>query len=79
VVVAHARDQMGLWHLLDVYSANGQRRIRYEWPRRECDGMRLNQMNRINELEKEQLRPRKAVSHLTRDKMILQESAKGSF
>lgn len=41
--------------------------------------MRVNQMKRLKELEKENSRLRKAVSDLTLDKMILQEAAKGNF
>jgi hypothetical protein len=41
--------------------------------------MRVNQMQRLKELEKENSRLRKAVSDLTLDKMILQEAAKGNF
>jgi len=50
----------------------------YRW-RKEYGGMRVNQMKRLKELEKENLRLRKAVSDLTLDKMILQEAAKGNF
>ena len=41
--------------------------------------MRLNQMKRLKEMEKKNLELRKAVSHLTRDKKILQGAAKGNF
>ena len=50
----------------------------YRW-RKEYGGMRVDQMKRLKELEKENLRLRKAVSDLTLDKMILQEAAKGNF
>ena len=50
----------------------------YRW-RKQYGGMRVNQMKRLKELEKENTRPRKAVSDLTLDKMILQEAAKGNF
>jgi len=50
----------------------------YRW-RKEYGGMRVNQMKRLKELEKENGRLRKAVSDLTLDKMILQEAAKGNF
>jgi len=50
----------------------------YRW-RKEYGGMRVNQMKRLKELEKENSRLRKAVSDLTLDKMILQEAAKGNF
>jgi len=41
--------------------------------------MRVNQMQRLKELEKENARFRKTVSDLMLDKMILQEAAKGYF
>ena len=50
----------------------------YRW-RKEYGGMRVNQMKRLKELERENSRLRRAVSDLTLDKMILQEAAKGNF
>ena len=50
----------------------------YRW-RKEYGGMQVNQMKRLKELEKENLRLRRAVSDLTLDKVILQEAAKGNF
>ena len=50
----------------------------YRW-RKEYDGMRVDQMKRLRELEQENGRLRKAVSDLTLDKMILQEAARGNF
>jgi transposase len=50
----------------------------YRW-RKQYGGMRVNQMQRLKELEKENTRLRKAVSDLTLDKIILQEAAKGNF
>ena len=50
----------------------------YRW-RKEYGGMRVNQMKRLKELEKENSRLRRAVSDLTLDKMILQEAAEGNF
>ena len=50
----------------------------YRW-RKQYGGMRVNQMQRLKELEKENTHLRKAVSDLTLDKMILQEAAKGNF
>lgn len=41
--------------------------------------MTTSQVKRLKELEKENLRLRKAVSDLTLDKLILQEAAKGNF
>jgi len=48
----------------------------YRW-RKEYGGMTTTQVKRLKELEKENLRLRRAVSDLTLDKPILQEAAKG--
>ena len=50
----------------------------YRW-RKEYGGMTSTQVKRLKELEKENLRLRKAVSDLTLDKLILQEAAKGNY
>ena len=50
----------------------------YRW-RQEYGGMSTSQAKRLKELEKENVRLRKAVSDLTLDKLILQEAAKGNF
>jgi len=50
----------------------------YRW-RKEYGGMTTSQAKRLKDLEKENLRLRKAVSDLTLDKLILQEAAKGNF
>ena len=50
----------------------------YRW-RREYGGMGVDQARRLKELEKENLRLRKAVSDLTLDKLILAEAANGNF
>jgi putative transposase len=44
----------------------------YRW-RREFGGMRIEQVKRLQNLERENIRLRKAVSDLTLDKLILQE------
>jgi putative transposase len=44
----------------------------YRW-RREFGGMRIEQVKRLQNLERENIRLRKAVSELTLDKLILQE------
>ena len=41
--------------------------------------MKVSQAKRLQELEKENARLRKAVSDLTLDKLILQEAARGNF
>ena len=50
----------------------------YRW-RKEYGGLKTGQVRRMKELEKENLRLRKAVSDLTLDKLILAEVAKGNF
>jgi hypothetical protein len=47
--------------------------------RKEYGGLKVDQAKRLKELEKENLRLRKAVSDLTLDKLILSEAAKGNF
>ena len=42
-------------------------------------GLKVSQVKRLKELEKENTRLRKAVSDLTLDKVILQEAARGNF
>ena len=50
----------------------------YRW-RKEYGGMNRDQLKRLNELETENQRLRRAVSDLTLDKMILTEAARGNF
>jgi len=50
----------------------------YRW-RKQYGGMNRNQLKRLEELEKENGRLRRAVSDLTLDKMILTEAARGNF
>jgi putative transposase len=50
----------------------------YRW-RREYGGLTVEQAKRLKELEKENLRPRRAVSDLTLDKLTLKEAAEGNF
>jgi transposase len=50
----------------------------YRW-RKEYGGMKVSQAKRLKEIEKENLRLRKAVSDLSLDKVILQEAARGNF
>jgi len=50
----------------------------YRW-RKEYGGLKIDQVRRIKELEKENLRLRRAVSDLTLDKLILQEASKGNY
>ena len=50
----------------------------YRW-RREYGGLKMDQAKRMKELEQENARLRKAVSDLTLDKLILEETSKGNF
>ncbi len=50
----------------------------YRW-RQEYGGLKLDQVKRLKELELENAWLRKAVSHLTLDKLILKEAARGNY
>jgi putative transposase len=50
----------------------------YRW-RKEYGGMTTTQVKSLKELEKENLRLRRAVSDLTLDKLILQEAVEGKY
>ena len=47
--------------------------------RQEYGGLKSDQVRRMKELETENQRLRKAIADLTRDKLILQEAARGNF
>lgn len=53
-------------------------RPRLSW-RKEYGGLKTDQARRMKDLEKENLRLRRAISDLTLDKLILQEAARGNF
>ena len=50
----------------------------YRW-RSEYGGLKVDQVKRLKELERENARLRKAVSDLTLEKLILREAASGNF
>ena len=50
----------------------------YRW-RAEFGGLKLDQVKRLKELERENARLRKAVSDLTLEKVILKEAASGNW
>ena len=50
----------------------------YRW-RKEYGGLKVDQVKRLKELEKENERLRKAVSDLTLEKLILKEAASGNW
>ena len=51
----------------------------YHRCRKEYGGLKTDQARRMKDLEKENLRLRRAISDLTLDKPILQEAARGDF
>ena len=50
----------------------------YRW-RQEYGGLKIDQVRRMKELERENQRLRQAVADLTLDKLILREAARGNF
>ena len=52
--------------------------IFYRW-RNEYDGLKVDQVKRMKELERENSRRRKAVCDLTLGKLILEESLQGKY
>jgi putative transposase len=50
----------------------------YRW-RKEFGGLKVDQVRRLKDLEKENERLRKAVSDLTLEKLILKEAASGNW
>ena len=50
----------------------------YRW-RREYGGLKLDQVKRLKELDRENARLKKLVAELSLDKAILQEAASGNF
>ena len=50
----------------------------YRW-RREYGGLKVDQTRRLKDLERENVRLRKAVSNLTLDALILKEAIEGKY
>lgn len=50
----------------------------YQW-RNEYGGLKIDQVKRLKELERENTRLKRAVADLTLDKLILKEAAEGNF
>ena len=50
----------------------------YRW-RREYGGLKIDQAKRLKDLAKENVRPRRAISDLTLDKLILKEALEGNY
>ena len=50
----------------------------YRW-RKEYGGLKVSQAKRLKDLERENVRLRKAVSDLTLDKLILKEALEGNY
>jgi hypothetical protein len=81
-----------IWHAGDTHlnrSAASYARLKWPCPGgdgvpgspryREYGDLTVEQAKRLKELEKENLRFRRAVSDLTLDKLILKEAAEGNF
>ena len=63
----------------DVVKALGISEVTYYRWRKEYGGLSFSQAKHIKELERENLRLRRAISDLTLDKLILHEAARGNF
>jgi len=63
----------------EVIKALGISEVTYYRWRKEYGGLSVPQARRLRELERENLRLRRAISDLTLDKLILQEAARGDF
>lgn len=50
----------------------------YKW-RKAYGGMKVEQAKRLKELERENIRLKRAIADLTLDKLILKEAAEGNF
>lgn len=50
----------------------------YRW-RREYGGLKVDQARRLKELERENVRLKRAVADLTLEKLVRKEAAKGNF
>ena len=64
--------------LAEAIRGIGVSEVTYHRWRNEYGGLKLDQVKRLKELEKENARLRKAVSDLTLDKLILEESLRGN-
>ena len=62
----------------EVVKALGVSEVTYYRWRQEYGGMSVSQARRLKELERENVRLRKAVADLTLDKLILQEAGRGN-
>src|SRR5262249_6183793 len=61
-----------------IHQIGGREGTHYRW-RQECGGRKSEERERLEDLERENSRLRKAVSDLTLDKFILQEAARGNL
>ena len=50
----------------------------YRW-RRQYDGLKISQVRRIKDIERENVRLKKAVAELTLDNVILKEALEGNY
>ena len=63
----------------DAIRSIGVTGVTYYRSRNEYGGLKLDQVKRLKDLETENARLRKAVSDLTLDKLILQETSRGNY
>ena len=63
----------------EAVRAIGVTEVTYYRRRSEYGGLKGGQVRRLEELEAENARPRRAVSDLTPEKLILEEAAAGNF
>ena len=85
-----AEQIIGLLRQCDVMLAQGKSLIEvcrelgisdatyYKW-RKAYGGMKVDQAKRLKELERENIRLKRAIADLTLDKLILKEAAEGNF
>ncbi len=85
-----AEQIIGILRQCDVMLAQGKSMIEicrdlsisdatyYKW-RKAYGGMKVDQARRLKELERENIRLKRAVADLTLDKLILKEAAEGNF
>jgi putative transposase len=63
----------------DVCRQLGVTQVTYHRWRREYGGLKVDQVRRLKELERENARLRRAVADLTLDKLVLKEATEGNW
>ena len=72
VMLSHGEKVKGFCHSLRITEHT------YYRLRKDYSGMKVSQVRRLKELERENGRPKKAVAELTLDKLILREAVEGN-